>query len=676
MEGLFFAKTIFSTFSRNIKYPLQRGIGIPTYFISNPEKLSEKIDWDGAEQICIFFLVDEHMIIDEESVTWEPEIIKIHDYCERNYLRTWFYPIAMHENANRFSTKLSIINGFNLYSLKEQNQIRELSLQIAFELAARLYSTSNNKGELPVTLFISHTNREERILMHQIKEIVDRLKLGLSAFMDVKKLDKEDSLREEIKKRTTGSILLVLNTDNYSSDESCIKNLLEAKKSNCPIIEVNASKKFTQRVFPYLGNIISVRLRVSESGYNNIREIISMVLLKVLYFKYHSKLNETILRNHKKDNPSVLYKYSALPPELLTLPQNGEQQIFLYPDPPLGNTELDILKKSRPNIDFVTPILFFTQNSFVENLENNLLRNRIIGISISESIGGTITKNIYNLFDHTHLEEALVETCRYLLVSGANLSYGGDINYSDDLNFTEILMDLVDSYIHEYENKFYPVVNHVFYPITELVRSNYDLRSKCKGVVDFKFYDNPLEERFTEVEIGRLAISLTSMRKDMLKSNEAQILIGGRLNGQKKGLIAGVLEEAYWALKYERPIYIVGAFGGVCKELVHILVEGYSTVLEEHLDNLSSLKSWQDNYLEYKLYAQKLWNESTNEVDNRMQYLSLRDFFKKHWIQNNQNLRNGLSQEENMILFYSRNMLEVTQLIIKGLHHVFNTKKL
>jgi len=65
---------------------------------------------------------------------------------------------------------------------------------------------------------------------------------------------------------------------------------------------------------------------------------------------------------------------------------------------------------------------------------------------------------------------------------------------------------------------------------------------------------------------------LTQMRLQMTTHTDARLVIGGALE-KFRGLIAGVVEEAWMSLMARHPLYLVGAFGG-CARLVIDLLEG------------------------------------------------------------------------------------------------------
>ena len=64
---------------------------------------------------------------------------------------------------------------------------------------------------------------------------------------------------------------------------------------------------------------------------------------------------------------------------------------------------------------------------------------------------------------------------------------------------------------------------------------------------------------------------LTEMREKSISSSTARICAGGRLTGYK-GKMPGVLEEIILALNEQKPIYLLGAFGGVVREVSKLLL--------------------------------------------------------------------------------------------------------
>jgi len=77
------------------------------------------------------------------------------------------------------------------------------------------------------------------------------------------------------------------------------------------------------------------------------------------------------------------------------------------------------------------------------------------------------------------------------------------------------------------------------------------------------------------------ARSMTRMRRDFLaKLNDAQILLGGRMDGYSSKY-PGVVEEAYEVMKAEKPLYLIGAFGGATKAVIDAVSGGRPQSLTE-----------------------------------------------------------------------------------------------
>src|SRR5207247_1977966 len=82
--------------------------------------------------------------------------------------------------------------------------------------------------------------------------------------------------------------------------------------------------------------------------------------------------------------------------------------------------------------------------------------------------------------------------------------------------------------------------------------------------------------------LGRYAWarSLTVMREEMNKKTSARVILGGQVTGFK-GKYPGLLEEALFALRSGKPVYLVGGFGGCTRAIVDALKGGVPEVLTE-----------------------------------------------------------------------------------------------
>ncbi len=171
------------------------------------------------------------------------------------------------------------------------------------------------------------------------------------------------------------SCLIVIQTDKYSTREWCRREVLIAKLNNCPIIVVNCLNDKEDRSFPYMGNVPTIRWNLKKNG-----RIID-IILTALYEMLKSLYNKGYLDNFCKFwniSKNVFLSYRA--PEILTCIitseeiNNQKDFIILYPDPPLGFEEINLLKRILTNVRFLTPTqLIRPFENFKSDLEIMLL---------------------------------------------------------------------------------------------------------------------------------------------------------------------------------------------------------------------------------------------------------------------------------------------------------------
>ena len=147
--------------------------------------------------------------------------------------------------------------------------------------------------------------------------------------------------------------------------------------------------------------------------------------------------------------------------------------------------------------------------------------------------------------------------------------------------------------------------------ITHMYMTNYVAAPYCGGISqedEETFYHNRVRlVRCNEPhESAEVAECLSSMRSQMENDVVARIVMGGKTAGFK-GKMPGIIEEAIFSVQNEHPLYVLGGFGGAARQIV----ENYFEIIH--------------------------------------------------------NLHNGLSEEENQVLFNSANVIEIIALILKGL---------
>lgn len=132
----------------------------------------------------------------------------------------------------------------------------------------------------------------------------------------------------------------------------------------------------------------------------------------------------------------------------------------------------------------------------------------------------------------------------------------------------------------------------------------------------------------------------------------ARIIVGGRPSGFK-GKMAGLLEEFKMAKDSNRPIYLIGGFGGIARMLC-------AAIDKDLPSNAFVEEAFKCDYYEslYKYYASKGQPIDYSWIDGLM----LND------------LNNGLNEDENYRLFTTTNIMEIVSLVLRGLSKTLSNK--
>lgn len=266
-----------------------------------------------------------------------------------------------------------------------------------------------------------------------------------------------------------------------------------------------------------------------------------------------------------------------------------------------------------------------------------------------------------------HLKDIMIELARYIMANGGTLLYGGHLKNE---GFTKLFAEL--SYQYKFLNdKSFRFVNYFPFPnsisLTLEIKADFVKQQVYPVVMDTpthlgevdksRKYDpfNNIDDRYIFSEC------FSDMRNIMAKNSHARILLGGK-QSKFLGYLPGIIEEAYYSMKANKPIYIIGGFGGAAKSLSKVISGKIPKELTNEFQyNNSFIQEFK------KIYSDK----ASVPID----YDKLIDFFKKFNIEIFSEM-NGLSVDENIVLFESQNIHEIIFLIMKGLIKVYKKPNL
>lgn len=368
VHGRQIAKSLYSTLCRDSEKPLVRALGIPVYFRSalpEGERQPIPIDFTASEYTAVLPLISDEFVNDRDFSSYLEDLYQI---CSQEKSKRRMYPIQVSKNSFNVSKVLAPINFIRTPPYRgcegERSEFitKHIKSPILHELCRMLMNMKRGSEETdsltlapPVKLFISHSKHDEaKSDAIKFRDYINS-QTQLKTFFDANDIAFGSDFGDEIKRAASESALVVFQSDSYSDREWCRIEVLTAKAAGCPIVIVNAVKTGEKRAFPYLGNHPSIRLN------DNYQSIIDLTLEQVLFNKFtrNSLDSLTDLYNIKTD------RILSNAPELFNFIQLKKDKsravdkyvLVVYPDPPLGSEEMNLLNELDDDFVFITPIM-------------------------------------------------------------------------------------------------------------------------------------------------------------------------------------------------------------------------------------------------------------------------------------------------------------------------------
>ena len=169
---------------------------------------------------------------------------------------------------------------------------------------------------------------------------------ALASFLDVYDIPAGLPFHEVIEHHIGRSVFLAIRTDSYSSREWCHREVMVAKRAEVPMLVVECLHAGEERAFPYLGNVPVVRMDPVEK--DRLPGIAGCLLDEVLADLLW-RCRVELLPERRSD-----MVFMARPPELISLATSGikeeKRRVVVYPDPPLDQEELRLLRTIRSDL--------------------------------------------------------------------------------------------------------------------------------------------------------------------------------------------------------------------------------------------------------------------------------------------------------------------------------------
>lgn len=637
------------SFARDKDKPFSRGLNIPLFYFSspNPNEIPSGAPFAHAKKNINFVFTSLNTIGRE---TWKR-------YIEELPISSSAYivPVAMDRNGLGHKGSLDGLNCIRTYDWPTDNKDLHAIVSLAHEIY-RYSCLSINPGDTgkssSITIFLSHAKAGDTGRLHseEIKRFIDNT--NMNRFFDSTEISPGFPFDQEIEKSVQKSTLIAIESDAYSSRYWCQREILCAKQHNRPILVVNSLNDYEDRIFPAASNVPCVH--VSPDSPISQRDILRILSAAILETVRHSHSMHCLTYYQEIGWIGTDCELSARPPEIrqvLKVVKSGSQKKICYPEPPIYSDEADW--HEHLGIEAFTPLWNVS--------EKDCFAKERIGISISDVHGDGFSSNHIH---PDHLIRLAQDLARHLLARSATLIYGGDLRPD---GFTEFILDEAAILKERIGGELPKIENHLAWPLyvsePEIVswRARY---SQVMKTVEHKISSDVTAGISSDVFLPPNTPNnsyiwsrcLTEMREQSIASSTIRICAGGKLFGYK-GKMPGVLEEIVLAVNLEKPLFLLGAFGGVVGNVCYVLL---NKDVPEALT-----EEWQIHHNAGYSDVQALAKAHGNECDYRavaetIQKVNVSDLAS----------RCGLSENEYAKIMHSPFIDECLHLILKGIKNM------
>lgn len=637
------------SFARDTSHPFSRGLNIPLFFYNsnNPTFPPKNKPEQQAEKDIMYIFASQNTLGYPE---WSEYISNLPETVNFKYI-----PLALDHYALSHSST-GVLKDLNFIRLYELSPGESYKYNALLKMAHELYRfgfveiDENAKGiDTSITIFLSHCKigKHGESIAKEIKSFIDNT--NMKSFFDSTGISPGFNFTNEIDSNIKNSTVLAIECDEYYSRYWCQKEIIIAKQKNLPIVVLDCLKKYEDRIFPFSANVPCISLKPQNSISNlDLLSILLTVLLETIRHKYALELLKYYRNNRWIPQESIMI---SRPPEAIQIKEWNEQRVtkVCYPEPPLYKEEVDLFIPS--NINVFTPL-------WGENGEALDLNNVKIGISISDC--KVLSFSEFHLHSD-NLKRLSQDIARHLLAREGTIIYGGDLRND---GFTKFILDEAIILKSRLQREEIHVENYLAWPLyissSEIVawRAKYNtvmntihsaLPNDIKDEVNKDSFLAP-NDAYNKYIWSR---SLTHMREQSIPLSDFRICAGGKLSGYK-GKMPGVLEEIMISIELKKPIYLLGAFGGVVGEVCFSILNSKITK--------PLTEPWQNSNNRGYSELQKKAKENKHQADFDNIKTVLEELTVEELSQ-----RAGLSKSDYSRLMKSPFTDECVHLILKGL---------
>lgn len=502
--------------------------------------------------------------------------------------------------------------------------------------------------------FVSHAKADGRRVAMVLAQCIDDLKA--ESWIDAERISGGDNfhsvLRDAVENRKDQNVVFVaVVSDAYATREWCRWEAQVAKESGLAMVVLDMVTEGQRRSLPALGNVPVIRFnppaiaddgaKPSKEAITACRRVFEAVLLeRINGLCFTQRVTRMVARfGHTPDR----WVYFSPAPDLITLLSRDDDlrgAVYgVYPDPPLPPIEKDLLAEAARGTRLTTPL------SLVASLATGSAPDVMAAtrpVRVALSISRSPAEELRRLTLGTdHIDALLLALGRFTLASGHTIMFGGAPGH----DLTDVLSDVERTHRFGHPDERQRLENYV---------AGYIHRSSGfgEGLDDTMRLITVDSAPTIEGELGAALAplnDLTVMRHRMTAECDVRIIAAGDLTPGKVGTRRGpgVLEEAYLALRANKPVIVIGGFGGAGRLAADAL--------------LGRLDDAEVNALRAHFASQEMLTTTPDQF-------SFDDMLSA--FNPDSELRNGLSVEHSFALALSNDIDEIGALTALALHQI------
>jgi hypothetical protein len=657
------AQQLYRTFTRNYYHAWGTPLGVPVMYHPVDSTFLAIDDPDPAIPIHLYIILLSNHLNDDWAIAYGPSLKSLMEASQNNPTGTILLPVGLRGTNVQWPTNPAPKLLYYPNGSSDESKIASLELRILQLLTAAI-KCNREASEPKIKVYLSYNPSTEAYWVGIVQNLLEAWKNnqvyeGLVEI--VRGIDRTNpfSINNSLAE-IANSVLVVILTDDYSSDYNCRREIHNAKLHSRPIVIVDALDNGCERLSALIGNLPIVHW---DPDRNLAAQVLRTALHQHLRFEWNTHQNKSLLKwcppgtIPLPDHPDRLQLIQKMPNAL------GTKQYFLIPDPPIAPGDVILLQDLGPETEFLTPTSLFARSAMQSESAVLPTKTKTPRFPVAISISEVDANSLEYARTNDALHDAMGEIARHLIISSCSLHYGGNLVHpkGSGYNYIEVLNEIVASYGIGEEGDKNTVFNYIAWPLQKIVKEEeLEKQRKFASILMIPPIDpspsepvdpDPRQRLLFDLRIWSL--SLTQMRNTVHQNVQARIVFGGRLTGYK-GRMPGIVEEAYLAIKAGIPIFVIGAYGGCSRVIAEAMHGANPQELTLEWQNMRSPDTVD------------MLNTYSDDLNLIFDYQDIIATFKAY----GNSPSNGLSIEENRSLAITRSVDHAVQWILKGLNRL------